>query len=122
MGECVHKFSKVQDLLFQQNPPLFQSQGYSPQKLPSFMDYDCLPLLPPPPTYKLPSSVCLLHVTMNGRLWEITSPNSLLVAFCPGVRPTNLNFHVNHYKEEHQHQENVQLHFGNLDFDVRNFE
>ena len=39
---------------------------------------------------------------MNGRLWEITSPNSLLDAFCPGLRPTNLNLHVDYFEEENR--------------------
>ena len=83
-------------------PNNHDTRRYHPQRLPSFAGYERLPLLPPPPTYKLPSSVHHRHVAMNGRLWEITSPNSLLDAFCPGLRPTNLNLHVDYFSEENR--------------------
>ena len=83
-------------------PNNHDTRRYHPQRLPSFAGYERLPLLPPPPTYKLPSSVHHRHVAMNGRLWEITSPNSLLDAFCPGLRPTNLNLRVDYFSEENR--------------------
>ena len=81
-------------------PNNHDTRRYLPQRLPRFAGYERLPLLPPPPTYRLPSSVHHRHVAMNGRLWEITSPNSLLDAFCPGLRPTNLNLRVDYFEEE----------------------
>lgn len=75
---------------------------YNPRRTPSFADYDFLPILPPPPSYRLPPPVHRRYVSMSGRLWEISSPNSLLNAFCPGVKPSNLNLGVGDYKEEHR--------------------
>ena len=72
---------------------------YFPRRNPSFAGYEQIPQIPPPPTYELPSSVHSRYVAAQGRLWEVTSPNSLQNVFCPGKRPSNLNLNVNYLKE-----------------------
>ncbi|EDR06478.1 uncharacterized protein LACBIDRAFT_328877 [Laccaria bicolor S238N-H82] len=78
------------------------TRRYFPRRNPSFAGYDQIPHLPPPPTYDLPASVYRRYVANQGRMWEITSPNSLQNTFCPGIRPANLNLRVRFFEEQHR--------------------
>lgn len=78
------------------------TRRYSPRRIPSFSGYDHIPLLPPPPTYSLPQPVHRRFIAMNNRLWEVSSPNSLHNAYCPGLRPSNLNLRVDYFRGEHR--------------------
>jgi len=88
------------------------TRHYDPSRIPSFMGYDQLPLLLPPPSYSLPPSVHHWLVRMGERLYEVTSPNSLCNVFCPGLRPDNLNLHINFYEEKNWHYDR---HMGPFD-------
>ena len=78
------------------------TRRYFPRRNPSFAGYEQIPRIPPPPAYELPTSVHNRYIAMQGRLWEVTSPNSLQNAFCPGKRPSNLNLRVNYFEEYHR--------------------
>ena len=80
-------------------PNNHDTRRYFPRRNPSFAGYEQIPRILPPPSYELPTSVHYRYIAAQGRLWEVTSPNSLQNAFCPGKRPSNLNLHVNHLEE-----------------------
>ena len=80
-------------------PGNHDTRRYFPRRNPSFAGYEQIPRIPPPPSYELPSSVHSRFIAAQGRLWEVTSPNSLQNVFCPGKRPSNLNLGVKHFEE-----------------------